>query len=146
MPYAEVTEKVKEITLEATIENIKTATDFIDKELEALACPLKAQMQIDVAIDELFGNIVHYAYSPGTGYVTLRFDYEAENEIATVTFEDNGIPYNPLEKNDPDVSLTAEDRGVGGLGIFLVKKTMDFMDYQYKDNKNILCIGKRINR
>ena len=135
---------MKEITLEATIGNIRTVTDFIDSQLDALGCSVKAQMQIDVAIDEIFGNIAHYAYVPGTGNATVRFDFIKESGLAVITFEDHGIPYDPLQKSDPDVSLGAEGRSIGGLGIFLVKKTMDSMDYSYKDGKNILRLTKKI--
>lgn len=135
---------MKELTIAATIENIETVTDFVNKQLESLDCPLKAQMQIDVAIDELFGNIAHYAYHPEIGSVTVRVEF-TENPLAVViTLIDNGVPYNPLAKEDPDVTLSAEERGIGGLGIYIVKKTMDEMTYEYKDGQNILSVKKKI--
>ncbi len=136
---------MKELTLEAKVENIQAATDFIDRELEAVDCPLKAQMRIDVAIDEIFANIAHYAYKPGTGDVTVQFAYDAATQTAFITFIDSGIPYNPLEKKDPDTTLSAEDRAVGGLGIFLVKKTMDNMRYWYADGRNHLILEKKLS-
>ena len=137
-------EKSKEITVEATVENIPVVTDFVNTELEALDCPLKAQMQIDIAIDELFGNIVHYAYDQRTGPATVRVEVDREPLSVVITFIDNGKPYDPLAASDPDISLPADRREVGGLGVFLVKKTMDDVTYEYKDGKNILKIKKNI--
>ena len=97
----------KELTLEATVANIETVTDFVNEQLEALGCPMKAQMQIDVAIDELFGNIAHYAYKPGTGGATVHVLALTKPTGVAITFIDSGKPYNPLEKKDPDISLSA---------------------------------------
>ncbi len=133
---------VKEMTVEATVENIEAVTDFINAELEAMDCPLKAQMQIDVAIDELFGNIAHYAYQPGTGPATVRVEEERDPSAVIITFIDSGVPYDPLTTKEPDVTLSAEEREIGGLGVFLVKKTMDDVSYEYKDGQNILRIKK----
>lgn len=135
---------MKEITLRAIAENIPQATAFIDEQLEALDCSMKAQMQIDVAIDELFSNIVHYAYDNEPGDAALRFDFSPADRVASITFLDSGKPFNPVEYSDPDIHLSAEERTVGGLGIFLVRKTMDQMDYRYENGKNILTIHKHI--
>ncbi len=135
---------MKELTVDAAINNIEKVTDFINAELEALNCPFKAQTQIDIAIDELFGNIAHYAYNPETGKATVRIEVEKEPLAVIITFIDNGKPFNPLEIDDPDVTKSAEERSIGGLGIFLVKKTMDMIDYEYKDGQNILMIKKSL--
>lgn len=135
---------MKELTVAATVENIETVTDFVNGELEKLDCPLKAQMQIDVAIDELFGNIAHYAYHPETGNATVRVEVTDDPLAVIITFMDNGVPYNPLAKDDPNVALSAEDRDAGGLGIYLVKKTMDEISYEYQNGQNILTIKKRL--
>ena len=135
---------MKELTIKAILENIPTVTAFVDEQLEALDCPMKAQMQIDVAIDELFGNIAHYAYPSGTGDATVRFDFDAATRMASITFEDSGVPFDPLQKIDPDVTLSAAERGIGGLGIFMVKKTMDNLAYRYENGKNCLTIYKTI--
>ena len=133
-----------ELTVAATVENIDTVTDFVNEQLEALDCPMKAQMQIDIAIDELFGNIAHYAYNPKVGQATVRVEV-IENPLAvTITFIDNGVPYDPLAKADPDTTLSAEEREIGGLGIYMVKKSMDDITYEYKDGQNILTIKKKI--
>ena len=135
---------VKELTVEAAVENISAVAGFVEAELDAVDCPPKEKMQIGVAIDEIMANIAQYAYAPGTGPVTVRFGYEQASKTATLTFLDKGMPYNPLEKKDPDVTLSAEDRPIGGLGIFLVKKTMDSMDYAYKFGQNVLKIQKHL--
>ena len=135
---------MKEITLKARIENIPEATAFVDGELEALECGLKAQMQIDVAMDELFGNIARYAYGDDEGMVTIRFDFESDTRQAVITLTDWGRPFDPTAAMTPDVSIPAAERQVGGLGIFLVRKTMDDMAYEYRDGQNVLTIRKKI--
>lgn len=135
---------MKELTIAATVENIGTVTAFVDEQLEALDCPMKAQMQIDIAIDELFGNIAHYAYSPEVGTATVRVEVEEEPMAVVITFLDQGVPYDPLTAEDPDTTLSADERKIGGLGIFMVKKSMDEIDYRYQDGQNILTIKKRL--
>ena len=135
---------MKELTIAATVENIGTVTAFVDEQLEALDCPMKAQMQIDIAIDELFGNIAHYAYSPEVGTATVRVEVEEEPMAVVITFLDQGVPYDPLTAEDPDTTLSADERKIGGLGIFMVKKSMDEIDYKYQDGQNILTIKKRL--
>ena len=132
----------QEISLKAVIANVRTVTEWVDEKLEQLGCPLKVQMQIDVAIDELFSNIAHYAYPDGAGEACIRFSFE--NRTISVTFLDRGIPFNPLDLPAPDVSLSATERKPGGLGIFLVRKTMDAVDYRYESGQNILTIQKKI--
>ena len=133
---------VKEMTIEATVANIEKVTDFVNEQLQEVGCPMKAQTQIDIAIDELFGNIAHYAYDPNVGPATVRVEVPKEPLSVIITFIDNGVPYDPLKKADPDITLSADDREVGGLGIFLVKKTMDDVSYEYKNGQNILRIKK----
>ena len=135
---------MKELTVVATVENIETVTDFVNEQLEALDCPMKAQMQIDIAIDELFGNIAHYAYNPDVGKATVRVEVIEDSLAVVITFIDNGVPYDPLAKADPDTTLSAEERDIGGLGIYMVKKSMDEITYEYKDGQNILTIKKSL--
>ncbi len=135
---------MKELTIAATVENIETVTDFVNEQLEALDCPLKAQMQIDIAIDELFGNIAHYAYTPDVGDATVRVEVIDAPLSVIITFIDGGVPYDPLTAADPDTSLSAEERTLGGLGIFMVKKSMDEITYRYENGSNILSIRKNL--
>ena len=136
---------MKELTIAAKVENIEAVTDFVNEQLEALDCPMKAQMQIDIAIDELFGNIAHYAYNPEVGYATVRVEVIEDPLAVVITFIDNGVPYDPLAKADPDTTLSAEERDIGGLGIYMVKKSMDDITYEYKAGQNILIIKKNLN-
>ena len=135
---------MKELTIAATVENIDVVTDFVDEQLEALHCPMKAQMQINIAIDELFGNIAHYAYNPDVGEATVRVEVVEEPLSVVITFIDGGVQYDPLSAAEPDTRLSAEERAVGGLGIFMVKKSMDEITYRYEQGKNILSIRKKI--
>lgn len=135
---------MKSITVEAKIENVDKVTEFVNEMLEEKDCPLKVQMQLDVAIDEIFGNIAYYAYGKGSGNATIQIEMEDNPPKITLTFIDQGIPYNPLEIKDPDITLDIEDREIGGLGIFLVKKTMDELSYEYVDGQNILTMKKEL--
>ena len=135
---------MKELTINATVENIPVVTAFVDEQLEAFDCPMKAQMQIDIAIDELFSNIAFYAYNPDVGPATVRVEVVEDPMAVVITFIDKGVPYDPLAREDPDTTLSAEERDLGGLGIYMVKKSMDEVTYEYKDGQNILKIKKNI--
>jgi anti-sigma regulatory factor (Ser/Thr protein kinase) len=132
-----------ELTVDAEIEKITQVTAFIDEELKKQGCPEAVQMQIDVAVDELFGNIARYAYPEGKGTATIRIEPNREPQGVSITFLDRGIRYDPLQKEDPDVTLPAGEREIGGLGIYIVKKSMDAVSYRYEDGQNILCILKK---
>lgn len=127
---------------EAKLEDISAATEFVETELEKLDCPMKTVIQMNVAVDEIFSNIVRYGYPKGPGPVKLELIHREDPEAICLRFTDEGIPYNPLKKEDPDITLSAEDRSIGGLGIFMVKKTMDDMRYAYENDRNILTIKK----
>ena len=133
---------MKELDIEATLENLDTVMAFVDEELEAVGCSMKAQMQIDIAVEEVYVNIAHYAYNPTVGGVTIRVMIEKDPLSVVLTFIDEGKPYDPLAKEDPDVTLAAEDRQIGGLGIFMVKKSMDNVSYEYNQGRNILTLKK----
>ena len=134
---------MKSISLQAKIENLEEVVDFITTELKATECSMKLQNQIILATEEVFTNIARYAYSPNIGNVEIRI---TTNDEVIIGFEDNGKPYNPLENIDPDITLDADERDVGGLGIFLVKKIMDSVEYHRVDNKNLLIIRKKISK
>ena len=134
---------MKELNIEAKVENLPEVLSFIDSELEANDCPMKAQMQIDVAVEELFVNIASYAYTPNIGEAVIGIEIIDGTNVCII-FKDSGIPFDPTSKVDPDVSLSAEERQIGGLGIFMVKKSMDEFKYRYEDGQNILTIEKKI--
>lgn len=135
--------QVQEFHVDATVENIGKVTQFVDNQLQELGCPIKAQMQIDIAIDELFGNIAHYAYNPEVGPATVQVEVTDDPLAVIITFIDHGVPYDPLAKEDPDITLSIEERQSGGLGIYMVKKSMDDITYEYKNGQNILKIKKK---
>lgn len=131
----------KEITLDAKVESIETLTAFVEDFLESSGGSPKSIMQISVALDEIVSNIVNYS---GTKDYTVKVSLEQDSLVASVTFIDKGVPYDPLKKDDPDTTLSAEEREIGGLGIFLVKKTMDDMRYFRDGDKNILVLKKHL--
>ena len=135
---------MQEKVFSAAIESIPNVTAWIDEALEKLDCSMKAQMQIDVAIDEIFSNIARYAYPNKSGIVTMQYSFEELSRLFSITFIDQGIPFDPLQQENPDTSLDVQDREIGGLGIFLVRKIMDDISYQYRDGKNILSLKKTI--
>ena len=135
---------MKSIKLDATIENLTEVLLFIDKQLMSENVGIRTKMAIDVAVEELYVNIARYAYAPDTGEAEIIVDVQDNPKAVEITFVDSGIPYDPLKKEDPDVNLSAEERQIGGLGIFMVKKSMDDMRYEYKDNQNILTIRKEL--
>jgi len=130
---------MEELSVEAKLENISTVSDFVCTHISN--CPVKIQNDIMLAIDEIFSNIANYAYNTETGYVTVRIT--VKDDIA-IEFEDSGIAYNPLSSVEPDITLPARERKIGGLGIFMVKKIMDSMEYRREGNKNILAIKKAV--
>jgi sigma-B regulation protein RsbU (phosphoserine phosphatase) len=134
----------KELTLPAVTQNLNVVLDFINKHLQEAGCPAKTYTHITLAVEEIFINIANYAYHPGMGDATIRCEVNRDSAVAVIQFMDSGFPYNPLEKADPDISLPAEGRNIGGLGIFLVKKNMDRIEYEYKNGKNILTIVKSL--
>ena len=141
----ELEQKGKELTLEARIDNNERFTDFLNAELEAVDCPIKAQMQIDTAVDEILANVAAYAYGDGTGPVSMLISLEEDPRTVILRFTDRGVPFNPLEKEVPDtIDLPADDRPIGGLGIYLVRKLMDDVEYEYRDGKNVLLLKKKI--
>ena len=135
---------MKELELTAAVENLNEVLAFVDGELETMDCSMRSQMQIDIAVEEIFVNIAHYAYSPEVGKATIRVEVQPEPPTVVLTFLDQGVPYDPLAKADPDVSLSAEERQVGGLGIFMVKKSMDDVQYRYENGRNILTLRKNL--
>ena len=135
---------MKELTIEARVDNLHEVLAFVDTCLEEMDCGMKAQMQIDIAVEEIYVNIASYAYTPKTGNATIRLELEQDSRNLFITFEDAGVPYDHLAKSDPDITLSADERQIGGLGIYMVKKSMDDMTYRRKDGKNILTLKKQI--
>lgn len=134
---------MKELKFDAKVEELDAVLAFLDTELENLDCPMKVQTELDLAVEELFVNIANYAYGDKTGYALMKFAELENARGVSITFVDEGMQYNPLERPDPDITLPAEERPVGGLGIFLVKKIADEVNYNYSDGKNIFNFIKK---
>ncbi len=134
---------MKELTVVAAVEELERVIAFVDEQLALADCPPGIQFQIDVAVEEIYVNIAHYAYHPGTGEATIRCGVSSAGEV-TIELIDSGRPYDPLTRKDPDITLSAEEREIGGLGIFMVKDSMDHVSYRYEDGKNILTMKKQL--
>ena len=132
------------ITLEATVRNLPLIMAFLGERLDAWGCPMRKRMAIELAVEEVYVNIANYAYAPGSGEATMRVELETSDAARTIviTFIDQGIPYDPLAREDPDVTLPTGKRRIGGLGIFLVKQQMDDVAYEYRDGSNVLTLKK----
>ena len=135
--------KSYELIIPASIDKLHEVLAFVDGLMEENDCPMRVQMKIDVVLEELFVNIAHYAYPERIGEAAIRVNINPE--FIEITLIDSGIPYDPLAKPDPDVTLSARERQVGGLGIFMSKKLMDDISYEYKDGKNILVFRKNFH-
>ena len=136
---------MRDITVDASVDRVTQVTELADLQLAEAGCSARIKMQIDIAIDEIFSNIARYAYQNDSGTVTVRLDTLDAPPRILLTFIDNGIPYNPLMSEMPDTtSLPARKRPIGGLGLFMVKKTMDSITYSYENGQNILTILKNL--
>ncbi len=130
----------KELKVYASLDNLDTVMQLVEGALEEAECPMKTIMQIAVCVEEVFVNVASYAYGDKQGYCTLVVEIQDNN--AKITVMDNGLPFNPLEKEEPDITLSAEERQIGGLGIFMVKKSMDKVSYSNDSENNILIMEK----
>ena len=135
-------EKKLERTVIATLENYDRVAEFVEGELEIREVPMAAQAQIVIALDEIYTNVAKYAYADDPGEVTVRLDFTEQITEVKMTIMDCGIPYDPLKRPDPDVSLEAEARQIGGLGIYMVKQMMEEVSYEYRGGMNILRMRK----
>jgi len=133
-------DSMKELVIEATIDNLDEVMDFVNLELEQCKCPPDLLNEIDLAVEEIFVNIANYAYKPACGSAAI---YISTGEEIVIRFEDTGKPYNPLEQAPPDLDKPLTERKIGGLGIFLVRQYMDNVAYKRADGKNILTITKK---
>lgn len=136
---------MRTLEIAAKRENLEKVISFINDLLKENGCSAKEQRKIEVTVEEIFVNIASYAYAPGTGNAVINAEVSGEPKTLTMIFEDGGARYDPVAKEDPDITLPISERKVGGLGIFLVKKNMDHVSYEYKDGKNVLTLKKVIN-
>jgi len=125
----------------ADINELASVTVFLEEELDKAEASPKLMVTFAVALEELFVNVAHYAYPDSKGTVKIGIDTSGDSIVVQLT--DSGIPFDPVAKPDPDITESADERKIGGLGIYMVKKSMDSITYEYKDNQNILTISKR---
>ena len=135
---------MKEKVFSARKDALSEVMAFTEECLESFDCPMKSSMAICVAVEEIFVNIASYAYGKGTGEASLSFSFDEAERLMTLEVKDEGVPFNPLERDEPDITLSAADREIGGLGIFITKKTMDTVAYRFENGKNILTMTKKI--
>lgn len=135
---------MERITVPASIDQLETVQDFVSEKLEKYDCPMKAMMAIEIAVEEIFVNIANYAYRPEVGEATVCCEVNEDPLEVTIQFLDHGKPFNPLEKDDADISQDALLEREGGLGILMVKKSMDSVSYSYENGKNVLTILKKM--
>ena len=131
-------------TFLAKTESLNEVLSFVEEVLEGYECPMKSQTAICVAIEEVFVNVAHYAYPESVGDMTLHIGFDEASRAITFRMTDKGVPFDPLKKPDPDITLSAEEREIGGLGIFIAKKTMDSLSYSHENGENILTMIKKI--
>ena len=129
-------------TFPARTDALADVLGFVEEMLESFDCPMKTQIALTVAIEEVFVNVARYAYGDGEGDVTLDIGYDEGSRSITFCMTDSGVPFDPLQKPDPDITLSAAERELGGLGIFIVRKTMDTVTYAYENGRNKLTMSK----
>jgi sigma-B regulation protein RsbU (phosphoserine phosphatase) len=135
---------VESRTFPAKTEWLTDVLAFTEQILEKYQCSMKIQTAICVAIEEVFVNVAHYAYGEAEGDVKFDITFDKDTRTATFRMADKGVPFDPLKKPEPDITLSAEEREIGGLGIFITKKTMDLVTYAYENGENILTMIKKI--
>lgn len=134
----------KNLMVDATMDNLDRVIGFVEAELELIECPMKTIMQITVSVEEVYVNVVNYAYDGEIGECEINLNISTDDgNILTLEIKDKGKYFNPLDKEDPDITLSADERGIGGLGIFMVKKSMDEVCYKNISGYNILTIVKK---
>ena len=136
---------MKELVVKAEKEKLDDVLDFIHAILDETQCSMKTMMVIDLCVEEVFVNIASYAYDNEVGDAKIEVELNDDGSEVKMIFSDSGVPYDPLAKEDPDINLSVEERQIGGLGIFLVKKKMDDVIYEYKDGQNVLTLVKKLS-
>lgn len=134
---------MKTLEVTAKLEELEEVNDFIMSEVEQ-TCSDEELFEIGLAIEELFVNIVNYAYNPEVGKAWVSCDYDNTERQLTLQFKDEGVPFNPLMVEEPDIESDILTRQMGALGIFLAKKCMDSIDYVYRGACNILTLKKHL--
>ena len=135
---------MEELKIGAEIKNLDQVQDFVRGILETADCPAKTQFQVEVSVEEIFVNIASYAYPEGTGEAVIQAGIQGDPPELVIVFSDQGIPFDPTAREDPDITLSVEERGIGGLGIYMVKQSMNEMRYERRDGRNVLTVRKKL--
>lgn len=136
--------RMQELTLQASDDTLYRVLDAVEDYLNQNGCKEEIMTEVLISVEEIYVNIAHYAYGGEAGEVVVQMGMAEESERFRIVFRDRGMPYNPLEKEDPDISLSAEEREIGGLGIYMVKQYMDSVRYRYEDGWNVLIMEREI--
>ena len=136
--------KLFRFKVNADVNELQRVLNFVEGCVQEIDCSPKALMQINVAVEEIFVNIAHYAYSGKIGEAVIEVEIDDEPKTVTITFIDRGVKFDPLAKPDPAVTLSVKDRQIGGLGIFMTKKFMDELSYEYRDGQNVFAMKKNL--
>ena len=137
-------EPARELVVESLIDSLETVDSLVDEMYSSMGASRSARKQLRVAAEEIFVNIVNYAYGEGHGKVVISVRKLADPPRLELVFMDEGVPFNPLLRDAPDFSVDPDEREVGGLGIYMVKQAVDDIGYEYRDGKNILTICKNV--
>lgn len=135
---------MKYLTVPARTEALEAVQAFLEKQLEGWDCPPGFRMRLSLVAEEIFVNIAHYAYPDGAGDAVIGAQVSGQPPVLTLRFADHGIPFDPLAQPEADITLSAQERPIGGLGIFLTRKIMDEATYSYEDGQNILTLRKKL--
>lgn len=135
---------MKELTVLATLDALTEVQSFVESELELAGVAMKTMLQVSICVEEIYVNISNYAYQPDIGEATICCSIGGDPMQVIIQFLDAGKPFDPLAEEDADITLSAEERDIGGLGILMVKKSMDLVTYSYENGKNILTLLKNI--
>lgn len=130
------------LRIPAKLEGMDVILAFVSYLLDTHGCAPKARTQLRMAVEELYVNVTLYAYPSGEGWAEIRGSIE--DGVAVFRLIDGGTPFDPLAKPDPDILLSGEERGIGGLGIYMVKSMVDEVKYEYRDGCNQLTLKKHI--
>lgn len=139
-------DKMRDLKLNASKDTLYTVLDVIEAHLDKNGCPDSVKLELLIAVEEIYMNIANYAYGGEAGEVTVQMEISQDPKVCQVIFKDKGIPYDPLKREDPDISLSPQERGIGGLGIYMVKQLMDRVEYRYEDETNILLLERRMDQ
>lgn len=136
---------MKTVKVPAKLRELDNVRAFADEVLTDTTASTEDRLAIELAVEEVFVNIVKYACLPEAGKITVSCEHDSDNEAVEIRFLDEGHPFNPLSMKDPDLKADLSERNPGGLGIYMLKKLMDRVEYDYVEGRNRLVIWKKLS-